>query len=65
MGNVTSINKNGTFSRNCHAVLVSGSSVFKILGVPQLIKGTSKILGEAVYNHIINWNISNRIQSMF
>lgn len=33
---------------NCLAVLVSGNTVFKILGIPQLLKGTSIISSACV-----------------
>jgi len=36
----------------------------KLLGVPPLLKGTGKLMAEAVYNLINNWNLSNHIQFM-
>uniref|UniRef100_A0A2S2NQM4 DUF4371 domain-containing protein n=1 Tax=Schizaphis graminum TaxID=13262 RepID=A0A2S2NQM4_SCHGA len=46
------------------AVLVSGNGILKLLVVPPLLKSTDKLMAEAVYNLINNWNLSNHIQFM-
>ena len=46
------------------AVLVSGNGNLKLLGVPQLLKGTGKMIAEAIYDLLNGWNLSNRVQFM-
>ncbi|XP_055309591.1 uncharacterized protein LOC129573248 [Sitodiplosis mosellana] len=43
------------------AVLVSYNGSFKFLGAPKIESGTGKHIAQAVYNILVEWNISERV----
>ena len=46
------------------AILVSGKGTMKLLGVPMLSNGTGEAQAAAVFDALIEWGISDRIQAM-
>src|SRR5678815_928754 len=45
-------------------VLISGLGVDKLLGVPKLTRGTGKNIADAIYQLVLQWDISKQVECM-
>lgn len=46
------------------AILVSGNGLTKLLNVPVITSGTGESQAQAVYESLLDWNVSNRVNAM-
>jgi len=46
------------------AVILSGEGIMKLLSVPQLTSGSGEAQADAVYNALLEWNVTDRVQCM-